>query len=67
MDDLDKAIKQSDSNTSKSSARAEKSMMGSLGKSVTTSIVRNVVGIITRAVMKSLMTGSKKTKNRSSY
>ncbi|MEI7653500.1 MAG: hypothetical protein WCJ70_04500 [bacterium] len=67
MDDLDHAIKQSDSHTPKASARAEKSMMGSLGKSVTTSIVRNVVGIITRAVMKSLMGGSKKSSSRSSY
>lgn len=67
MDDLDNAIKQSDSKVPKVSARAEKSMMGSLGKSITTSIVRNVVGTITRAMMKSLMGGSKKSSGRSSY
>jgi len=67
MDDVDRAIKQSDSKNPKASARAEKSMMGSLGKSVITSIVRNVVGIITRTVMKSLMGGGKKGTSRSSY
>lgn len=66
MDDLDKAIKQSNSSATKV-ARAEKSPLGSLGKSITTSIVRNVVGILTRAIMKSLMGSGKKGTTRSSY
>lgn len=66
MDDLDKAIKQSGVPSSKV-AQTAKSPLGSLGKSITTSIVRNVVGILTRAVMKSLMGSGKKGKARSAY